>query len=178
MAKKRAKTRVGKRKSALDAGLLVSDRVQLNDVRLISSGCEQTLQAVLGKKTYNINYSTQVQADKKNGYVIVIPKFHFEAFSGSKEQKPVIVIDASFVLSYKIDSFEGLTQEAFEQFANFNGIYNAWPYWREFVQNTVVRMGLPSLSIPVFRIVEPQKGKRVKKKVRSKRAKKATASRR
>ena len=177
MAKKKIKTNVVKRQNKFSAGLLVSDRVQLNDVRLISSKCEQTPAAMLAKKTYNINYSTQVQTDKKTGYVIVIPKFHFEGFTGSKAQKPVILIDASFVLSYKIESFEGLTQKAFEQFANVNGIYNAWPYWREFVQNTVVRMGLPPLSIPVFRIVEPAKDKAVKKKVRKKKVKKRTVSR-
>jgi hypothetical protein len=177
MAKKRAKTRVVRRKNVLDAGLLVSDRVELKDVRLVSSGCELTPEAMLGKKTFNIDYSTHVQADKKNGYVIVIPKFHFEAFTGSKAQKPVIVIDASFVLSYKIDNFEGLTQKAFEQFGNLNGIYNAWPYWREFVQNIIVRMGLPSLSIPVFRIVEAPKKRSVNQKVAKKKSKTKVASR-
>jgi len=131
----------------------------------------------MGKKTYNIDYSTEVQADKKNGYVVVITKFHFEAFTESKTQKPIILIDASFVLSYKIENFEGLTQEGFEQFANLNGIYNAWPYWREFVQNTVTRMGLPSLSIPVFRIVEKKKKKTIKQKVGKKKVKKKTVPR-
>ena len=177
MAKKKVKTRVVKRENKLSAGLLVSDRVQLKDVRLISCKCDQTPEGTLGKKPYNINYSTEVQVDKKSGYIIVTAKFHFEAFTESKAQKPVILIDASFLLAYKIENFEGLTQKAFEQFANLNGIYNAWPYWREFVQNTVVRMGLPSLSIPVFRIVEPRKEKTGKKKVRKKKVKKRTVSR-
>ncbi len=176
MAKKKVKTKVVKRENKFGAGLLVSDRVQLKDVRLISSKCEQTPEAMLGKKTYNINYSTEVQADKKTSYIIVIAKFHFEAFTESKTRKPVILINASFVLSYKIENFEGLTQKAFEQFANLNGIYNAWPYWREFVQNNVVRMGLPPLSIPVFRIMEPPKEKAIKKKVAKKKVIKKTAS--
>jgi len=37
-------------------------------------------------------------------------------------------------------------------FARTNGIYNAWPYWREFVQNMIARMNLPPLVIPVFRL--------------------------
>ena len=37
MVKKRVKAKVVKRKDKLDAGLLVSDRVQLKDVRLIKS---------------------------------------------------------------------------------------------------------------------------------------------
>lgn len=173
MATRRAKAKISKNKEKTDAGLLVSDRVQLKDVRLISSKCDQTPGATSGKKAYDISYSTEVQVDRKSGCVVVIARFHFEAYIGSKTSQPVLLIDASFVLSYAIEDFGGLTQKGFERFANLNGIYNAWPYWREFVQNTIVRMGLPSLSIPVFRIVETLdkktvKRKTLKKKVRSK----------
>jgi hypothetical protein len=164
MAGKKRKTKNAKTKSTFP-GLMVSDRVELKDVRLISSKCSLTPEATVGKKTYNINYSTKFQKDEKNGYLIVIPEFHFEAFGESKTKEPVIAIDASFVLTYRINNFQGLTQKGFEQFANLNGIYNAWPYWREFVQNTIARMGLSHLSIPVFRIVEPPKEKVPKKKV-------------
>jgi preprotein translocase subunit SecB len=176
MAKKKAKKKVSKSKEKFDAGLLVSDRVQLQDVRLVSSKCDQTPEAVSGKKRYNINYSTEVQTDRKSGYIIVIAKFHFEAFIENKDSQPVIIIDASFLLSYKIENFEGLTQKGFERFANLNGIYNAWPYWREFVQNTIIRMGLPSLSIPVFRIVEPLDKKTMSTKTAKKKTKSKTIS--
>ena len=178
MAKKKVKTKAFKRESKFTAGLLVSGRVQLKDVRLISCKCDQTPEATLGKKAYNIDYSTEVQVDKKNGYIIVTVKFHFEAFTESKTQKPVILIDASFLLAYKIEDFEGLTQKGFEQFANLNGIYNAWPYWREFVQNTVTRMGLPSLSIPVFRIVKTPKEETIKQKLAKKKVTSKTVSKR
>jgi preprotein translocase subunit SecB len=176
MTKKKRKTKALKGVNKVAAGLLVSDRVQLKDVRLISCKCDQTPEATLGKKSYKIDYSTEVQVDKRNGYVIVTTKFHFEAFTESKTQKPVILIDASFLLAYKIENFEGLSQKGFKQFANLNGIYNAWPYWREFVQNTVTRMGLPSLSIPVFRIVEPPKEKTIKRKVGKKKVTNKTVS--
>ena len=176
MAKK-VKNKVLKSENKVAGGLLVSDRVQLKDVRLINCKCDQIPEATLGKKAYDINHSTEVQVDKKNGYVIVTAKFHFEAFSESKTQKPVILMGASFLLAYKIENFEGLTQKGFEQFANLNGIYNAWPYWREFVQNTVTRMGLPSLTIPVFRIVQSTTKKSIKRKTVRKKTTKRTISR-
>lgn len=176
MAKRKVKTKVSKSKEKFDAGLLVSDRVQLKDIRLVSSKCDQIPGATSGKKTFDINYSTEVQVDRKSGYVVVIAKFHFEAFIESKTSQPVILIDASFLLSYKIENFEGLTQKGFERFANLNGIYNSWPYWREFVQNTIVRMGLPSLSIPVFRIVEPLDKKTIGRKTAKKKVKSKTVS--
>ena len=169
MAKKEQNL-VTKRKKDVNQGLMVSDRVQLKDVRLISCKCEQSPEAVTGKKSYNINHETEVEIDKKNGYILVFPKFHFEAFIENQTSEPVIHIDASFLLAYKIEDFGGLTQSGFEQFANLNGIYNAWPYWREYVQNTITRMGLQPLTIPVFRIVEQpvSKKKSQKKSIKKK----------
>ena len=175
MAKKK-KTKVAKGKADFNAGLLVSDRVQLKDVRLISCKCGQAPEATLGKKTFEINYSTKVEVDKKSGYIIVIPKFHFEASTENKIPGPALFIDADFLLAYKVENFKGLTQSGFEQFADLNGIYNAWPYWREFVQNTIARMGLPSLSIPVFRIVQPRQKKSSNQKTSKKKVKKRMAS--
>jgi preprotein translocase subunit SecB len=158
----------GKGRPGVSPGLQVSDRVQIKDVRLISCGCEQKPVATTGKKNYDITTSTEVQSDENRGLVVVIVKFHFGASVGEKAEEPALTIDASFVLTYEVDNFDGLTQEGFKQFANLNGVYNAWPYWREFVQNMIGRMALPPLTIPVFRIVEPSSGtKTAKTKKRS-----------
>ncbi len=154
MATKRKVLKREKKKPGISPGLLVSGRVQIRDVRLIDCKCTQKPVAMTGKKSYSVATSTDVQLDKDNRFIVVIAKFHLEASAGKKTSKPVLTIDASFVLTYQIDSFAGLTQRGFEQFANLNGIYNAWPYWREFVQNVIGRMGLPPLTMPVFRIVQ------------------------
>ena len=170
MAKKpiRKKELVTSNTRDISLGLLVSDRVQLKDVRLMACESVQKPNAPGAKKKFRIDYSTQVQTDEQSGRVVVIPKFHFEAFTEDSDEKPVIVISASFALLYKLESFEGLTQESFKQFSDVNGIYNAWPYWREFVQNTVARMGLPPLAIPVFRLVQSSAPSAGEKKGRSK----------
>lgn len=172
MAAKKTVVKRGKRKPGISPGLLVSDRVQIRDVRLMNCNCEQKPAAAIGKKNYDITTSTDVQLDENKGIIVVIARFHLEASIEEISREPVLTLIASFVLTYHIASFDGLTPEGFEQFANLNGVYNAWPYWREFVQNTVVRMGLPPLTIPVFRIVEsPSKaktGKKTKKKKKKK----------
>jgi len=174
MAAKKKVVKRGKKKSGISPGLLVSDRVQIRDVRLIHCNCDQKPAAATktNKRSYSIATSTDVQLDRDKGFIVVVAKFHFEASTGKKSQEPVLTMDASFVLTYQIDSFEGLTQEGFKQFANLNGIYNAWPYWREFVQNMIGRMGLPPLTIPVFRIVETAPKRRSSKKSKKRKAKK------
>jgi hypothetical protein len=43
-------------------------------------------------------------------------------------------------------------RRAASAFATINEVFNAWPCWREYVQNVVARMGLPSITVPVFRV--------------------------
>jgi preprotein translocase subunit SecB len=169
--KKKKVVKRGQRKPSVSPGLLVSDRVQIRDVRLISSGCEQKPAGTVGKKSYDIRISTDVQTNEDQGLIVVLARFHFEASAEKKSQERALTIDASYALTYQVESFDGLTQDGFEQFANLNGVYNAWPYWREFVQNTVGRMGLPPLTIPVFRIFEPSSKSAAAKKTKKRRKK-------
>lgn len=173
MAKKpiTKKRSVKSNKKNISLGLMVSDRVQLRDVRLISCDSFQKPNAPGAKKKFAINYSTQIETNEQSKHIVVVPKFHFEAFREDNDGEPVVVINASFALLYKLETFDGLTKENFKQFADANGIYNAWPYWREFVQNIVARMGLPPLAIPVFRLVEtPRSGDSEKEAMPEKKA--------
>jgi len=65
---------------------------------------------------------------------------------------PIITIHATFELEYSIPPETAPTSEELAAFAGANAIFNAWPYWREFVQSTCVRMGHPPLLLPVFRL--------------------------
>ena len=59
-------------------------------------------------------------------------------------------IEASMALDYLVRDetiFALLTEEDLKEFAARNGLYNAWPYLREFFQSTSMRMGLPTLVI-------------------------------
>lgn len=151
----------------------VSDQIEIKNLRLVSCNCFQSPNAGKGKLSLEIDCNITFQVDRKKGYIFVFPAFKMQSFlvEGDKSE-PVLVIKAAFVIIYKAKSLKGLKNENFEAFGNTNGIYNAWPYWREFVQNTVARMGLPPLTIPVFRLISPKASKKkVKKKVKSKKIK-------
>lgn len=66
------------------------------------------------------------------------------------EDREVAKLGCDMALEYKVrnaELFDRLTDEDCNQFAEMNGVYNAWPYLREFCQNASLRMGLP---IPVM----------------------------
>jgi hypothetical protein len=67
------------------------------------------------------------------------------------EGEALIGVDVLFRLDYALKSPATFTQEEIDAFGELNGVYNAWPYWRECVQSTLARMGLPTIVVPVFR---------------------------
>src|SRR6266566_2163153 len=130
----------------------VSDRIQILEVRLLECRSEQkhSNNELPRRITTNIDVDTHFDASSLR--LSVYPRFLLLV----KEQNTApedffIRIEARFVVSYAVRSEEGLTQDNFDAFGERNGIYNVWPYWREFVQSTTARMGLPPLTLPVFR---------------------------
>lgn len=67
-----------------------------------------------------------------------------------KAQPPALAIDATLNLHYALS--EERTADEAEAFAQVNGVFNAWPYWREIVQSTAARMGIMVPPIPLLKI--------------------------
>lgn len=72
---------------------------------------------------------------------------------------PLVRCSVSFVLIYAFNVTGGPPPEErdafFSAFANINAVFNAWPFFREFVHSTLGRMGLQPISLPVYRIAPP-----------------------
>jgi hypothetical protein len=75
MAAKKKVVKRGKKKSGISPGLLVSDRVQIRDVRLMSCGCQQKPAAMSGKKSYDIRTSTDVRLNEDQGSSLSLQDF-------------------------------------------------------------------------------------------------------
>lgn len=138
---------------ALALAAAVSRRVQIHDVRLMGCNYKHTPLAAKQRLEVQLSFDVKAHVNTKEKIVGVVPSFQMIALPvEGAEKKPAVEIQAVFMLVYKAESLEGLKTENFDSFARINGIYNAWPYWREFVQSATTRMGLPSLTLPVFRI--------------------------
>lgn len=68
------------------------------------------------------------------------------------DDEPVVEVFAEYGLFYQLP--EGFTcdDETVAHFAGQNGVFNAWPFFREHVCSTVAKMGLPPVVLPVFRL--------------------------
>jgi hypothetical protein len=108
---------------------------------------------------YRCGYDTSTHAD--NGRLAVFVELAFSAREKGEitnEESTevelgseVVALDATFLLVYALDSSIDLDPKCVEHFANVNGPYNVWPYWRELVQTAAGRVGLGNITVPVFR---------------------------
>lgn len=66
----------------------------------------------------------------------------------------VAEIRGQLCLKYSVPASTALKPEVVEAFAATNGLYHAWPYWREFVQSMSSRLNLPQIVLPAMRMTE------------------------
>ena len=172
MVAKKRKTAVTPRKSADPLALAapVSERVEIRHVRLIKCECHQTPLALKGNLQLQLSHDVHVEVNRARKQILVFPTFRASARpEAPKGNECAFRVEAQFLLAYTAENLTGLKRPNYKEFGLLNGVYNAWPYWREFLQSTFTRMGLPSFTIPVFRIAPTAKGPG--KKTAAKRAK-------
>lgn len=74
------------------------------------------------------------------------------AMRAEPEDKPPLVLESKYQLTYSYPEWHPApTKEEVAKFAERNGIFNAWPYWRELHQNLLSRMRIPLPPLPLFR---------------------------
>ncbi|HEV8242927.1 MAG TPA: hypothetical protein VGV60_11205 [Candidatus Polarisedimenticolia bacterium] len=133
-----------------------------NVVNLVSVNCRE----ISAKRNTEIaDIPTQVRCtgsseatgmrDKTAGQIIVLVRFALSVLKFSADPaESVADISATLALRYSVpgESLKSFRPEAVQAFAETNGVYNAWPYWRELLQNTAGRLGIPGIVAPVFRL--------------------------
>ncbi|HIJ71489.1 MAG TPA: hypothetical protein HPP87_09020 [Planctomycetes bacterium] len=136
-------------KDVMKMAVEVADRVQLEEVRFVGDKCELISFPSTKQNRFETTAMTDFNADRNENILFVLVHFGLDAVD--KSDKPLAKIQADMLLLYHIENLEGLTDEHFKHFADKNAVFNAWPYWREFVQSATARMQLPPLTLPTYR---------------------------
>jgi hypothetical protein len=139
--------------------------VQIEDVQL--TGCFFLLQKKLTSEEL-AGYHTAYMAGVKDltdesleiGIMFALADHgpgtgHHQDDDGDMDMEHVMeqpfVATADYVVTYRVTS-DTIDRGNLDSFARINGIFNAWPYWRERVHGITNDMGLPKLVVPVFRV--------------------------
>lgn len=85
--------------------------------------------------------------DRKERLFYLEHSYELVASSGPRKDF-ALKIECAYNLSYRAD--KELPEEFFQIFMKRNVPVNTWPYFREFVHNITIRMGLPPLTLPLL----------------------------
>lgn len=141
--------------TTMDLAARVSERVEIRHVRLVETLAKrkQPRGKLPERLNSDITVSTTTDADKLT--IVVHPRFTLVGrFADDSSDEEGLRIEATYAAEYTVPTMEGLSEEDFKAFGELNGIYNVWPYWREYVQSLTTRMGFPPLTLPVLRPVQ------------------------
>ena len=65
---------------------------------------------------------------------------------------PLVEISGTFVLLYARPKHEGVTEANLLAFAKTSSVFSVWPYWREYIHSTSLRLSIPAIVLPTYRI--------------------------
>lgn len=70
----------------------------------------------------------------------------------SEDAAAVVEITAEYAVFYKVPAGWQCSEDGVMEFAGKNGVFNAWPFFRELVHSTAARMGFQPLLLPLYRL--------------------------
>lgn len=150
--------------------------VELVSVRLIESHAHALDIERFDPESYHtrfdaVAFTEKGQVDQKtpssdlaSGFEVVVFFDYHDTDEPEAGDEPGDELDANhlmaaFALEYRTqDEFkdspalEEIDGDAVMAFSQFNAAFNAWPYWREYVQSMAARLGLPSVTVPILRV--------------------------
>lgn len=123
-------------------------KVQLREIALAACSVKTRLQCLPDGETLKVFPGYNIRHDLLDDHTAMIyPSFNLVATPSTKKEY-AISLQCTFRLTYY--SQEELTLDFLEIFMKRNVPLNAWPYFREFVQNMTQRMNIPPLVLPLI----------------------------
>lgn len=139
----------------LQRASLVARDVQLQNVSLASTSTESNLDPLDIPDAFELSVGYRTAHRLPEGHpnhLYVLAGLRVEAGPQNDEtSEPYLVLEVEFELVYALKNAGDYPADAIEYFSELNGPYNAWPYFREFLQSISTRVGLGGIVLPVFR---------------------------
>lgn len=74
------------------------------------------------------------------------------------EEEPEIIVEIKALFEAAYESQQKLSIEEVHAFSDSNVQFNVWPFWREYVQSSCMRMNITPISLP-FQMVDSKTSK-------------------
>lgn len=134
-----------KQPSLIDSAAVIAPWAHIKQIRLLRSSIESSFRELpsVSPLHHTFDATATIGQEQKSIQVHVFVKM---------SAGDLVRIEAEFILEYALDKspFGEVSDEVATAFGKMTGVYNAWPYWREYVQSTIGRLGLPPLTLPLI----------------------------
>lgn len=133
-----------------------TQKLQLRDLRVLTSST--FLNPLINPQDLpkEVNQEIKVHSARSDGDSSLLYMIDFALKSNLENGDPALSVAVRFGLIYKFQTLDGIGDKEAQIFGQTTGLFCIWPYWREFVQNMVARMGLPPIRIPPMRPLDLQ----------------------
>ena len=127
----------------------VARRVEIQNVGLLN--LQIAREAAISDEPSLVEYAVDTKSEhfQEEKTISVFVRLRLNAKSPKSEASSINAV-IEFNISYSVNGDAPITKDELSSFGRLNGVYNAWPYIREIVQNLFVRMALPPLVLPVM----------------------------
>jgi len=146
---------IGQTKQESELAIALHQNAQIIDVRLARSKTSADRPGIEFKEPIAASLAVKAQnVEGPFGQLVVEVSFRLTGTrkeSASKERKAVSV-ECAFELTYQLKPDFSPSSEQIRAFKDGNAIFNCWPYGRQFIQDTIQRLGYPPLILPFLRV--------------------------
>lgn len=132
------------------AGRLIAC-AQIQAIRLAQANVSVGLPVGAPPEPLNVVLAHSAEGRQSEQNLTILLAFNLVGKKARSHQSS-LEISCKFEIVYQLPEGLKAGDEEIQAFADTNGMLNSWPYWREYVQSSVIRMGLPPLTLPLYRV--------------------------
>lgn len=123
--------------------------LELDDISL-TEGAIKVFECSRNGGTIDLNFKDKYSFSELNNKVFFLASFKIDGILGEEDNKEKLFsMSGEFKIAYTKTKDITVTKDFFDVFKETSLIVFVWPYFREFIQNTLVRSGFPPLTLPM-----------------------------
>ena len=127
--------------------------IQIEGVRLCEGSCRSFVRPSDSEEDLKVKVAYSTAVTRQDNSLLVKADFNLKGHTDTDEERLLVEMRCVFELSYQLSSDKDFSTEELDEFGRVNAVFNAWPYWREYVQTSLARMSMPIVTVPVFRVL-------------------------
>lgn len=140
--------------AAMSRATKVGPKATIVDVRLVEHAAKAREVTRDSPSLMRTGHGHKVVREEDNRGIRVFVSFKTDVAHDTEEsrQSPPITISATYALTYAVEDLASFDDEDLSAFAEINGMFNAWPFWRELFHSMMGRMGFEPSTMHTLRV--------------------------